>query len=78
MLHSIVRQGQQMLAEGGVKKKGELEKKLRLIQEQWASLVQRAQQRRAEIDRLVAQWLIYRSQKERLQVSATVWWLFPI
>ncbi len=70
MLHGIVREGQQMMAESSAKNKKETEKKLQLLQKQWESLVTRAQQRKNELDRLVAQWLIYRNQKDRLEVGS--------
>ena len=68
ILHSILREGKQMLADGKVENKKQFEKKLKLLQEQWDKIVKRSEQRKSEIDRLVAQWLIYKNQKERLEV----------
>ena len=58
-----------MLADGDVENKEQFEKKLKLLQEQWDKVVTRSQQKKGEIDRLVAQWLIYKNQKDRLQVG---------
>ena len=69
ILHSILREGQQMLADGDVENKEQFEKRLNLLQEQWDQVVTRSQQKKGEIDRLVAQWLIYKNQKDRLQVG---------
>ena len=68
ILHSILREGQQMLADGNVENKKQFEKKLKLLEEQWDKVVKRSQKRKEEIDRLVAQWLIYKNQKDRLEV----------
>ena len=72
ILHSILREGRQMIADRNVEGKEHLEKKLKLLQEQWDTVVKRAQQRKNEVDRLTAQWLIYNNQKERLQVKKNV------
>ena len=69
ILHSILREGQQMLVDGDVENREQFEKKLKLLQEQWNKVVKRSQEKKGEIDRLVAQWLIYKNQKDRLQVG---------
>ena len=49
ILHSILREGQQMLADGDVENKEQFEKKLKLLQEQWDQVVTRSQQKKGEI-----------------------------
>ena len=58
-----------MLVDGDVENREQFEKKLKLLQEQWDKVVKRSQEKKGEIDRLVAQWLIYKNQKDRLQVG---------
>ena len=58
-----------MLVDGDVENREQFEKKLKLLQEQWNKVVKRSQEKKGEIDRLVAQWLIYKNQKDRLQVG---------
>ncbi len=69
ILHAIIREGQQLMASGEVEEQPELEKKLKLLQEQWEGVVRRAQQRKAILDNSVSQWQTYTTQKDRLQVK---------
>ena len=66
VLHSIVAEGHQMLTDGTVDNRVQFEHKLHLLEEQWHSVVKRANQRKALIDNMVSNWNSYNMQLERL------------
>ena len=66
ILQAIISDGQQMLREGQVADPQEFQQKLHLLDEQWQSVVKRANQRKAIIDNNVAQWNTYRNLVDKL------------
>ncbi|XP_041710587.2 nesprin-1 isoform X1 [Coregonus clupeaformis] len=67
ILHSIISDGQRMLAQGQVDDRDEFNLKLALLSNQWQGVVRRAQQRRGIIDSLIRQWQRYRDMAEKLR-----------
>lgn len=67
ILHSIINEGLQMIQDGDIEDRTEFEHKLTLLDEQWQSVVRRANQRKTIIDNLVAQWQRYNQLSEKLQ-----------
>uniref|UniRef100_A0A4W5RRV1 Spectrin repeat containing, nuclear envelope 1b n=1 Tax=Hucho hucho TaxID=62062 RepID=A0A4W5RRV1_9TELE len=67
ILHSIISDGQRMLAQGQVDDRDEFNLKLSLLSNQWQGVVRRAQQRQGIIDSLIRQWQRYRDMSEKLR-----------
>uniref|UniRef100_A0A8C7KDH8 Spectrin repeat containing, nuclear envelope 1b n=1 Tax=Oncorhynchus kisutch TaxID=8019 RepID=A0A8C7KDH8_ONCKI len=67
ILHSIISDGQRMLAQGQVDDRDEFNRKLLLLSNQWQGVVRRAQQRQGIIDSLIRQWQRYRDMSEKLR-----------
>nr|XP_046223327.1 nesprin-1-like isoform X12 [Oncorhynchus gorbuscha] len=67
ILHSIISDGQRMLAQGQVDDRDEFNQKLLLLSNQWQGVVRRAQQRQGIIDSLIRQWQRYRDMSEKLR-----------
>ncbi|XP_045579617.1 nesprin-1 isoform X1 [Salmo salar] len=67
ILHSIISDGQRMLAQGQVDDRDEFNLKLSLLSNQWQGVVRRAQQRQGVIDSLIRQWQRYRDMSEKLR-----------
>ena len=67
ILHSIINEGHCLIREGDVEDKDQFAERLSLLDEQWCSVVRRANQRKVLIDSIVQQWQVYTVQLERLQ-----------
>lgn len=67
ILQAIITEGHQMLANGSTGDRVEFEKKLDTLDQQWQSLVKRANQKRAVIEANLSYWQTYRTQAEKLE-----------
>ncbi|ELT88687.1 hypothetical protein CAPTEDRAFT_175674 [Capitella teleta] len=67
ILHSIIAEGTQMIANGDVEDKAGFERKLLLLDEQWRSVVNRAAQRKAILQSQVELWRRYNETLSQLK-----------
>jgi len=67
ILHAIVNEGLQMIRAGDIEDRIDFEHKLTLLDEQWQSVVRRANQRKTIIDNTISQWDRYRQFLEKLK-----------
>lgn len=66
ILHAIISDGQKMMKAGEVEDKDEFEQKLKLLAEQWQSVLRRANERKAIIESLISQWEQFNSMSQQL------------
>ena len=66
VLHAIISDGQKMLRLGEVEDPHGFEQKLRLLSEQWQSVIRRAAQRKNIIDSTIQDWHLFNSLSEQL------------
>ena len=66
ILQSIISDGRHMIDDGHVDDRGEFDRKLSLLDDQWRSLVFRANQRKTLIDNSVSEWETYKSSVKTL------------
>ncbi|KAK3716921.1 hypothetical protein RRG08_026713 [Elysia crispata] len=67
ILHAIITDGQKMMRAGEVEDVEEFQQKLQLLSEQWQSVMQRANQRRAIIEGLIAKWQQFNAISDQLK-----------
>ena len=67
ILHAIITDGQKMMRAGEVEDVEEFQQKLQLLSEQWQSVMQRANQRRATIEGLIAKWQQFNAISDQLK-----------
>ena len=66
ILHSIVNEGLQMIRDGDIDDRVDFEHKLTMLDDQWQSVVRRANQRKTIIDNTISQWQRYDLLLEKL------------
>ncbi|KAL8590281.1 hypothetical protein ACOMHN_006397 [Nucella lapillus] len=67
VLHAIVSDGQKMMRAGEVEDPAGFEQKLRLLSEQWQSVIGRAGQRKGIIDDMIQDWHLFNSLSDQLR-----------
>ena len=66
VLHAIISDGQKMMRAGEVEDPKGFEQKLRLLSEQWQSVIRRATQRKNIIDNTIQDWHMFNSLGQQL------------
>ena len=67
VLHAIISDGQKMMRAGEVEDPKGFEQKLRLLSEQWQSVIRRATQRKNIIDNTIQDWHMFNSLSQQLR-----------
>lgn len=67
VLHAIISDGQKMLQAGEVEDPQEFERKLRLLSDQWQSVIRRSTQRKSIINTCIQNWHAFNSLAQQLR-----------
>lgn len=67
VLHAIISDGQKMMRAGEVEDPRGFEQKLRLLSEQWQSVIRRATQRKNIIDGTIQDWHMFNCLSQQLR-----------
>ena len=71
ILYSIINEGHQLLKEGDLENPSAFKNKLTMLEDQWQSFSQRANQKKALIDLTLNQWQNFNALDEKLVTKLT-------